>query len=76
MKSDILVSIPGEEGGAECDHAEAVQDARDDILNALGAYPVDLWGDVLAAVVSSLFKPKRDAEEIMQEEKAKRAAEG
>lgn len=30
----------------------------------------------LAAVVSSLFKSKQDAEEIMQEENAKRAAEG
>ena len=52
MKSDILVSVPGEENADDQAERRA------------------------AAVVSALFKSKRDAEEIMQEEEAKRAAEG
>ena len=47
LKSDILVSVQGEENA-----------------------------DDQAERRSSLFKSKQDAEEIMQEEKAKRAAEG
>lgn len=78
MKSDILVSVPGEENAD--DQAErraaAVEEAAEAVVETLGDYAVSLWGDVLAAVVSSLFKSKQDAEEIMQEEKAKRAAEG
>lgn len=78
MKSDILVSVPGEENAD--DQAErraaAVEEAAEAVMETLGDYAVSLWGDVLAAVVSSLFKSKQDAEEIMQEEEAKRAAEG
>lgn len=78
MKSDILVSVPGEESAD--DQAErraaAVEEAAEAVMETLGDYAVSLWGDVLAAVVSSLFKSKQDAEEIMQEEEAKRAAEG
>lgn len=78
MKSDILVSVPGEESAddqAERRAAE-VEEAAEAVMETLGDYAVSLWGDVLAAVVSSLFKSKQDAEEIMQEEEAKRAAEG
>ena len=78
MKSDILVSVPGEENAD--DQAErraaAVEEAAEAVMETLGDYAVSLWCDVLAAVVSALFKSKRDAEEIMQEEEAKRAAEG
>lgn len=78
MKSDILVSVPGEENADDQaeSRAAAVEEAAEAVMETLGDYAVSLWGDVLAAVVSSLFKSKRDAEEIMQEEKAKRAAEG
>lgn len=78
MKSDILVSVPGEESAddqAERRAAE-VEEAAEAVMETLGDYAVSIWGDVLAAVVSSLFKSKQDAEEIMQEENAKRAAEG
>lgn len=78
MKSDILVSVQGEENAD--DQAErraaAVEEAAEAVIDTLGEYAASLWGDVLAAVVSSLFKSKLDAEEIMQEEKAKRAVEG
>ena len=78
MKSDILVSVPGEENAD--DQAErraaAVEEAAEAVMETLGDYAVPLWGDGLAAVVSSLFMSKQDAEEIMQEEEAKRAAEG
>lgn len=78
MKSDILVSVQGEENAD--DQAErraaAIEEAAEAVIDTLGEYAASLWGDVLAAVVSSLFKSKQDAEEIMQEENAKRAAEG
>ena len=78
VKSDILVSVPGEENAD--DQAErraaAVEEAAEAVIDTLGEYAVSLWGDVLAAVVSSLFKSKQDAEEIMQEERTKKAAEG
>lgn len=78
MKSDILVSVPGEENADDQTErrAAAVEEAAEAVMETLGDYAVSLWGDVLAAVVSSLFKSKQDAEEIMQEEEAKRAAEG
>lgn len=77
LKSEILVSIPGEEDEqAECNKAEEmVNAARDDLLNMLNAYPVAIWGYALAAAVAALFQSKQDAEEIAQEEKDK-AAEG
>lgn len=78
MKSDILVSVPGEENADDQveRRAAAVEEAAEAVMETLGDYAVSLWGDVLAAVVSALFKSKQDAEEIMQEEEAKRAAEG
>jgi len=78
LNSEILVSIPGEEcDDAEPDtYAETVNSARDDVLNMLNAYPLEVWGDALAAAVSSLFRSKLDAAEIALEEQAKRAAEG
>lgn len=77
MKSDILVSIPGEEdeNAAYDKIEEVVYAARDDILNMLNAYPVGIWGYALGAAVAALFQSKQDAEEIAQEEKDK-AAEG
>lgn len=77
MKSDILVSVPGEENADDQAkrRAAAVEEAAEAVMETLGDYAVSLWGDVLAAVVSSLFKSKQDAEEIVQEEKDK-AAEG
>lgn len=77
LKSEILVSVPGEEDKqAECNKAEEmVNAARDDLLNMLNAYPVAIWGYALAAAVAALFQSKQDAEEIAQEEKDK-AAEG
>lgn len=78
LKSDILVSVPGEEDAD--DQAErraaAVEEAAEAVMETLGDYAASLWGDVLAAVVSALFQSKQDAEEIAQEEKAKQAAEG
>lgn len=78
MKSDILVSVQGEENAD--DQAErraaAVEEAAEAVMETLGDYAASLWGDVLAAVVSALFQSKQDAEEIAQEEKAKQAAEG
>lgn len=73
-KSAILVSIPGEEDGEEYDKI-TVNAARDDVLNMLNAYPVEIWGYALGAAVAALFQSKQDAEEIAQEEKDK-AAEG
>lgn len=77
MKSDILVSVPGEENADDQEERRAaeVEEAAEAVMETLGDYAVSLWGDVLAAVVSSLFKSKQDAEEIVQEEKDK-AAEG
>lgn len=77
FESDILVSVPGEEDNAKCadaGRAEAVQDARDDILNTLNDYPAEIWGDALGAAVASLFSSKRDADEITAENET--AAEG
>ena len=76
LNSEILVSIPEEDKEAERNtYDEAVSAARDDILNMLNAYPVEVWGDALGAAVASLFRAKLDAAEISEEEKAK-AAEG
>ena len=76
LNSEILVSIPGEGKEAERNtYDEAVSAARDDILNMLNAYPVEVWGDALGAAVAALFQSKKDAEEIAQEEKDK-AVEG
>lgn len=74
LNSEILVSIPEEDKEAERNtYDEAVSAARDDILNMLNAYPVEVWGDALGAAVASLFRAKLDAAEISEEEKAKAA---
>lgn len=78
LKSDILVSIPGEEDNApdaNTTHAEKVEDAHAAILNALEDYPADIWGDALGAAVASVLNTKRDAEEIGMEEQARREEE-
>ena len=54
---------------------EAIEEARDAVLETLSGYPADLWGDVMDAAVASLLQPKQDAEEIEQENRA-REAEG
>lgn len=75
LKSEILVSVPGEEDeeNERNTYDEAVEAARDDLLNMLNAYPVEIWGDALGAAVASLFRSKQDAAEIAAE---KKAAEG
>ena len=77
-KSVILVSIPGEDDEEEqaARREEMKLEAVDALMSALNDYPPYLWGDALGAVVAALFRSKQDAEEIMQEEEAKRAAEG
>lgn len=77
-KSVILVSIPGEDDEEEqaARREEMKLDAVDALMSTLNDYPPYLWGDALGAVVAALFRSKQDAEEIMQEEEAKRAAEG
>lgn len=71
LQSSILVSVPDEEG-AQMNRNEAVEEARDAVLDTLNDYPADIWGDVLSAAVASLFQSKQDAEEIAEEEKARR----
>lgn len=77
-KSEILVSIPGEDDEAEqaARREEVKLEAVDAIMSALNDYPPYLWGDALAETVSALFRAKLDAEEIAQEEADKKAAEG
>ena len=67
LKSEILVSVPGE------DRAQLVLIASDRILNALNEYPVEVWGEALGAAVASLFTSKQDAAQIAQEYKDKAA---
>ena len=79
LKSQILVSVPGEDDEeknvevAEEDRAQLVLIASDRILNALNEYPVEVWGEALGAAVASLFTSKQDAEQIAQEDKDKAA---
>ncbi len=40
--------------------------------HALDGYPTDIWGDAIAAVVASLFRHKREAEDTAKEEAATR----
>lgn len=73
LKSEIFVSIPGEEDdglNSDAAHAEAVEDARAAIMDTLGDYPVEVWGDALGAAVASLFESKCAAEEMTEEETA------
>lgn len=55
--------------------AEAVEELRDTILNALEDCPVDIWGEALGAAVASLLSAKSDAEEIRIEDRARRTLE-
>lgn len=79
LKSEILVSVPGEDDEeknvevAEEDRAQLVLIASDRILNALNEYPVEVWGEALGATVASLFTSKQDAAQIAQEDKDKAA---
>lgn len=77
MKSEILVLVRGEEDQKEerNSYDEAVQDAKDDVLNVLNAYPADIWGDALGAAVASVFAAKIDAEGVRLEDNARRALE-
>lgn len=78
LKSEILVSVPGEEDGDAGQTArreETKQEAAEAILSALNDYPPYLWGEALGAAVAALFQSKQDADEIAQEEKDK-AVEG
>lgn len=79
LKSEILVSVPGEDNEeknvevAEEDRAQLVLIASDRILNALNEYPVEVWGEALGAAVASLFTSKQDAAQVAQEDKDKAA---
>ena len=79
LKSEILVSVPGEDDEeknvevAEEDRAQLVLIASDRILNAMNEYPVEVWGEALGAAVASLFTSKQDAAQIAQEDKDKAA---
>lgn len=50
-----------------------IEEARDAVLEVLNGYPVDVWGDAIAAAVASLFQWKQDAEDTAKEEAATRA---
>lgn len=78
LKSEISVSIPGENDEAEqaARREEMKLEAVDAIMSALNDYPPYLWGDALGAAVAALFRSKQDAEEIAQEEADKKAVEG
>ena len=72
LESSIFVSVPDEEG-MQMNKGEAVEEARDAVLDTLNDYPADIWGDVLGAAVAALFQSKQDAADMAEEEKAKRA---
>ena len=57
----------------QMNRAEAIEEARDAVLDTLNDYPADIWGDVLGAAVAALFQSKQDAADMAEEEKAKRA---
>lgn len=71
LESSIFVSVPDEEG-MQMNRGEAIEEARDAVLDTLNDYPADIWGDVLGAAVAALFQSKQDAEDMAEEEKAKR----
>lgn len=70
LESSIFVSVPDEEG-VQMNRGEAIEEARDAVLDVLNDYPTDVWGDVLGAAVASLFQSKQDAADMAEEEKAK-----
>ena len=71
LESSIFVSVPDEEG-MQMNRGEAIEEARDAVLDTLNDYPADLWGDALGAAVASLFQSKQDAADMAEEEKASR----
>ena len=72
LESSIFVSVPYEEECAD-PNDEAVTEAHDAIMYVLEEYPADVWGDAIAAVVASLFRHNREAEDTAKEEAATRA---
>ena len=71
LESSIFVSVPDEEG-MQMNRGEAIEEARDAVLDTLNDYPADLWGDALGAAVASLLQSKQDAADMAEEEKASR----
>ena len=71
LESSIFVSVPDEEG-MQMNRGEAIEEARDAVLDTLNDYPADLWGDALGAAVASLFQSKQDAADMAEKEKASR----
>ena len=71
LESSIFVSVPDEEG-MQMNRGEAIEEARDAVLDTLNDYPADIWGDVLGAAVASLFQSKQGAADMAEEEKASR----
>ena len=71
LQSSIVVTVPDEEG-EQMSRGEAIEEARDAVLDTLNDYPADIWGDVLGAAVAALFQIKQDAADMAAEEKAVR----
>lgn len=72
LESSIFVSVPYDDETAD-PRADMIEEARDAVLETLNSYPADVWGDVIAAAVASLFQWKQDAEDTAKEEAATRA---
>lgn len=72
LESSIFVSVPYDDETAD-PRADMIEEARDTVLETLNSYPADVWGDVIAAAVASLFQWKQDAEDTAKEEAATRA---
>ena len=48
LKSDIPVSVPGEEP----EQAPSVEQAIGDMMKILNPYPKELWGEIMGALVA------------------------
>ena len=72
LESSIFVSVPYDDETAD-PRADMIEEARDAVLEVLSGYNVDVWGDVLAAVISDICSAIKNAEEIVKEETATRA---
>lgn len=72
LESSVFVYVPYEDETAD-PRADMIEEARDAMLEVLNGYPVDVWGDAIAAAVASLFQWKQDAEDTAKEEAATRA---
>lgn len=72
LESSIFVSVPYDDETAD-PRADMIEEARDAVLETLNSYPADVWGDVIAAAVASLFQWKQEAEDTAKEEAATRA---